>query len=315
MLLRTVVVLFLCMSSGMCATLGHYQTPAQEEEAPAADPQLTDGVVAAASEQEGVAAADAKVDDSPETKEPGLLAKIFAVDNPAADKPEVDVPVADDTTAKEPEKDSDRPAEDTPAMEALVQQQPSEEEEERNEIWPVQTDQTLNRPLAHGDSNSWGINSIRNSFQTVHGYFDSLVELVGGRDGVCEYRCRYGKAPQPRPGYQLPEPNGCSTSLVGFQVNSAFDLGIPAMTKCCNELDVCYDTCGTSKDDCDSRLRSCLHGICSDLKMSLGFVSKVQACESMADAVYNTVGTLGCRPYMNSQRAACVCEGEERDEL
>lgn len=39
------------------------------------------------------------------------------------------------------------------------------------------------------------------------------------------------------------------------------------------------------------------------------------ACESMADTLYNTVWTLGCRPYMNSQRAACVCEGEERDEL
>ncbi|XP_070833153.1 group XIIB secretory phospholipase A2-like protein [Chaetodon trifascialis] len=93
------------------------------------------------------------------------------------------------------------------------------------------------------------------------------------------------------------------------------DLGIPAMTKCCNQLDVCYDTCGTSKYDCDSKFRSCLHGICSDLNKSLGFVSKVQACESMADTLYNTVWTLGCRPYMNSQRAACVCEGEERDEL
>ncbi|XP_044071432.1 group XIIB secretory phospholipase A2-like protein isoform X5 [Siniperca chuatsi] len=93
------------------------------------------------------------------------------------------------------------------------------------------------------------------------------------------------------------------------------DLGIPAMTKCCNQLDVCYDTCGRSKYDCDSKFRSCLHGICSDLNKSLGFVSKVQACESVADTLYNTVWTLGCRPYMNSQRAACVCEGEERDEL
>uniref|UniRef100_A0A3B4TLV2 Phospholipase A2, group XIIB n=1 Tax=Seriola dumerili TaxID=41447 RepID=A0A3B4TLV2_SERDU len=171
---------------------------------------------------------------------------------------------------------------------------------------------SLDKPLANEDNNSWSLNSIRNSFQTMHGYFDSLVELVGGRDGVCQYRCRYGKkAPQPRPGYQLPEPNGCSSSLVGFQM----DLGIPAMTECCNQLDVCYDTCGTSKYDCDSNFRSCLHDICSDFKKSLGFGSKVQACESMADALYNTVWTLGCRPYMNSQRAACVCEGEERDEL
>lgn len=125
-----------------------------------------------------------------------------------------------------------------------------------------------------------------------------------------------GELPQPRPGFQLSEPNGCSTSLVGFQVNAAvgclfiaptafkaislttlmavkatcsvwadctdtiylwqLDLGIPAMTKCCNQLDMCYENCGTSKYDCDSRFRSCLHGICSDLKKSLGFVSKVQ---------------------------------------
>lgn len=197
MLLRTVFVLLLCMSLGMCATLGHYQTPEQEEEAPAVDSQVADGVVAAASEQEGVAAEDAKVGDSLASKEPGLLAKILTLDNPAADKHEVDVPVTDGTTVKEPGKDSDRPAGDAPAMEpltgeALVQQQPSEEEE-GNEIRPVQTNQSLNRPLAHEDSNSWSINSIRNSFQTVHGYFDSLVELVGGHNGVCEYRCRYGK--------------------------------------------------------------------------------------------------------------------------
>ena len=57
---------------------------------------------------------------------------------------------------------------------------------------------------------------------------------------------------------------------------SQLDLGIPAMTKCCDQLDVCYDTCGTSKQDCDFTLRWCLHGICADLKKSLGFVSKVQ---------------------------------------
>lgn len=39
------------------------------------------------------------------------------------------------------------------------------------------------------------------------------------------------------------------------------------------------------------------------------------ACSSAADALYNTVWTLGCRSYMDSQRAACVCSEEERDEL
>ncbi|XP_030298534.1 group XIIB secretory phospholipase A2-like protein isoform X6 [Sparus aurata] len=322
MLLRTVALLLLCVSAGMCATLGHYQAEANEEEAPA----VADGVVEAASVDAAEEGGDAKVADSPAAEEPAadpligdnLPAETPAVDDPAADEPQVDVPVADGASAEETGTDSDRPAGDGPAVEAVTGEavthdQPSEEkekEEEGNEIRPVQTDQSLDRPLAQED-NSWSLNSIRSSFQTVHGYFDSLVELVGGQDGVCQYRCRYGELPQPRPGYQASEPDGCSSSLVGFQL----DLGIPAMTQCCNQLDVCYDTCGTSKYDCDSKFRSCLHGICSDLNKSLGFVNRVQACETMADTLFNTVWTLGCRSYMNSQRAACFCEGEERDEL
>ncbi|KTG03428.1 hypothetical protein cypCar_00009029 [Cyprinus carpio] len=122
------------------------------------------------------------------------------------------------------------------------------------------------------DDSDWGLGSIRGGFQAVNGYFDSILELMGGRDGVCQYRCRYGKAPQPRAGYQMPEPDGCSTSLLGFQ----FDMGVPAMTKCCNQLDICYDTCGSNKYRCDTKFRW---------------------------------------PFMNGQRAACYCEGEEKDEL
>ncbi|XP_036403233.1 group XIIB secretory phospholipase A2-like protein isoform X1 [Megalops cyprinoides] len=175
--------------------------------------------------------------------------------------------------------------------------------------------QVANDTKAEPEESDWGLNSIRDSFQTVNSYFDSLVELMGGRNGVCQYRCRFGKAPLPRADYKTPEPNGCSSSLLGFQVPQSLDMGIPAMTKCCNQLDLCYDTCGSNKYRCDSKFRWCLHGICSDLKRSLGFVSKVEACETVADTLYNTVWTLGCRPYMNSQRAACFCEGEEKDEL
>ena len=39
------------------------------------------------------------------------------------------------------------------------------------------------------------------------------------------------------------------------------------------------------------------------------------ACDSLADTVFNTVWTLGCRPFMNSQRAACICAEEEKEEL
>lgn len=46
---------------------------------------------------------------------------------------------------------------------------------------------------AEDETGDWGLNSIRNSFESVGGYFDSMLEFMGGRDGVCQYRCRYGK--------------------------------------------------------------------------------------------------------------------------
>ncbi|XP_077574836.1 group XIIB secretory phospholipase A2-like protein [Stigmatopora nigra] len=165
------------------------------------------------------------------------------------------------------------------------------------------------------DDGDWGLDSLRGGFEAATGYFDSVLEFMGGRDGLCQYRCRYGPAPVPRPGYQTPEPDGCSSYFFGLPVPEGMDVGIPAMTKCCNQLDTCYDTCGSNKYRCDSKFRWCLHSICSDLKKSLGFVSKVEACETVADTLFNTVWTLGCRPYMNSQRAACFCRGEDRDEL
>ncbi|XP_044276475.1 group XIIB secretory phospholipase A2-like protein isoform X1 [Varanus komodoensis] len=161
----------------------------------------------------------------------------------------------------------------------------------------------------------WGLGTVRDSFEAVNAYFDFVSELLGGKNGVCQYRCRYGKAPMPRPNYKSPEPNGCSAYFLGLKVPESLDMGIPAMTKCCNQLDVCYDTCGANKYRCDAKFRWCLQSICSDLKRSLGFVSKVETCESIADTVFKTVRTLGCRPFMNSQRSACICSEEERDEL
>ncbi|XP_028585441.2 group XIIB secretory phospholipase A2-like protein isoform X2 [Podarcis muralis] len=180
------------------------------------------------------------------------------------------------------------------------------------------TEETIQDNAAHPSAvpeeasfSDWGIGTIRDGFETVNAYLDYVSELLGGKNGVCQYRCRYGKAPMARPDYKSPEPNGCSSYFLGLKL----DMGIPAMTKCCNQLDICYDTCGANKYRCDAKFRWCLQSICSDLKRSLGFVSKVAACESVADTVFKTVRTLGCRPFMDSQRSACICQEEEREEL
>nr|XP_019953243.1 PREDICTED: uncharacterized protein LOC109636125 isoform X1 [Paralichthys olivaceus] len=307
----------------------------QEDDAPAAE--KAEEILAVDQPAADNNEVDVLVADGAAAEEPGADSDVPAGDSNAvetlAEEALVEQTLTEETFAEEALVEESLP-EKTPTEEALVKETLPEEtlveealaeeavtqklpspEEEGNEITPVETKRSLDTPSANEDKSSWGLHSIRNSFQTMHGYFDSLVELVGGQDGVCQYRCRYGETPRPRAGYQLPEPNGCSSSLVGFQVNEALDLGVPVMTKCCDQLDMCYDTCGTSKNDCDAVFRSCLLDICSDLRKSLGFVSQVQACDSMADVLHKTVGTLGCRPYMNSQRAACVCGDEERDEL
>lgn len=47
-------------------------------------------------------------------------------------------------------------------------------------------------PPAEDEADDWGLNSIRGGFESVGTYFDSVLELMGGRDGVCQHRCRYG---------------------------------------------------------------------------------------------------------------------------
>lgn len=64
--------------------------------------------------------------------------------------------------------------------------------------------------------------------------------------------------------------------VTSFSISQQLDLGIPAMTQCCNKLDMCYGTCGTNKYDCDAEFRLCLHSICTDINKSLGFTSHLQ---------------------------------------
>ncbi|XP_009473130.1 PREDICTED: group XIIA secretory phospholipase A2 [Nipponia nippon] len=120
-----------------------------------------------------------------------------------------------------------------------------------------------------------------------------------------------GSKPLPRYGYKPSPPNGCGSPLFGVQ----FDIGIPSMTKCCNHHDRCYDTCGNKKNDCDEQFQSCLSKICRDVQKTLGISESVQACESTVQLLFDAVIHLGCKPYLDSQRAACMCRYEDKTDL
>ncbi|KFQ51273.1 Group XIIA secretory phospholipase A2, partial [Pelecanus crispus] len=120
-----------------------------------------------------------------------------------------------------------------------------------------------------------------------------------------------GSKPFPRYGYKPSPPNGCGSPLFGVQ----FDIGIPSMTRCCNHHDRCYDTCGNKKNDCDEQFQSCLSKICRDVQKTLGISESVQACESTVQLLFDAVIHLGCKPYLDSQRAACMCHYEDKTDL
>ncbi|KGL83534.1 Group XIIA secretory phospholipase A2, partial [Tinamus guttatus] len=120
-----------------------------------------------------------------------------------------------------------------------------------------------------------------------------------------------GSKPFARYGYKPSPPNGCGSPLFGVQ----FDIGIPSMTKCCNHHDRCYDTCGNKKNDCDEQFQSCLSKICRDVQKTLGISESVQACESTVQLLFDAVIHLGCKPYLDSQRAACMCQYEDKTDL
>lgn len=192
-----------------------------------------------------------------------------------------------------------------------------------------------------------------------------------------------GEAPQPRPGHQPSQPDGCSSSIMGFQVKCVFlvqratlftlarhqlfhltssstweslpwhsavtswtcatgPAGQTSTTVTQSSASVCAASARTSTRAWASRhrskvssdvlpstlllgnqparqqvfkLRNCLKVWCLSRNMLTLSALPFSACSSAADALYNTVWTLGCRSYMSSQRAACVCSEEERDEL
>eukprot|EP00064_Thunnus_orientalis_P011374 superscaffoldBa00001640_g11405 len=94
-----------------------------------------------------------------------------------------------------------------------------------------------------------------------------------------------------------------------------FDIGIPSMTKCCNQHDRCYDTCGREKHDCDEEFQDCLETVCRNVQKTLGLAYSVQACESAVTLLFDAVMHLGCKPYLDSQRDSCVCQYELKREL
>lgn len=141
----------------------------------------------------------------------------------------------------------------------------------------------------------------------------------------CTFRCPLGKKMITNEKH-TPSSNGCGS--MGFALDSKHHLD------CCNEHDICYDTCFKTKDECDTAFRKCMQDKCVTLhkKEKKRGVHKnkrvanaqrkdrasnaddngaVAECESQAQMFFFGTRSLGCAAYQQSQKNACKCVKDE----
>lgn len=59
----------------------------------------------------------------------------------------------------------------------------------------------------------------------------------------------------------------------------------------------------------------CLSKISREVQKTLGLAQHVQAGETTVELLFDRVTHLGCKPYLDSQRAAGRCRCEEKTDL
>ena len=136
----------------------------------------------------------------------------------------------------------------------------------------------------------------------------SLGDSLKGIEVPCNFSCKNGGKPTPKPNY-TPVVNGCGS----FNFNFDFSIiKLEEFNGCCNKHDYCYRTCNTVKKDCDTDFLRCLEGECKN-RWGRGLISsitdkiKLKACEELGEKMYDTVKYVGCLSYLLDQERGCDC--------
>eukprot|EP00128_Syssomonas_multiformis_P015774 Colp12_sorted_trinity150504_noHs@2531 len=129
--------------------------------------------------------------------------------------------------------------------------------------------------------------------------------LFGGLNNDCEFTCPAGEKAVNNPDH-VQTTNGCG--VAGLTIENVFNF-----TPCCDEHDICYDTCGANKKKCDDKFKKCLLKVCKKLRDT----EEKEKCQGNANLYYIGTASFGCAAYSASQENACMCVAEDvvHDEL
>lgn len=128
----------------------------------------------------------------------------------------------------------------------------------------------------------------------------SAAALRSSGGGGCSWTCPRGLQAIANPKH-VPSSNGCGNSVVKVKANSAW-----SFEPCCNGHDICFDTCGQKKEDCDSQFGTCMESVCENLP-----AAERKQCGSQAQMFLMGGSVFGCNSYMESQKNACLCVGHD----
>ena len=155
-------------------------------------------------------------------------------------------------------------------------------------------------------------NSVTRSLKEIAQNADKLIKFARFAskfvESTIEEECIYecpgtGDVPVPNPKH-VHAANGCGA--LGFSV-APEELPLPVMSLCCDVHDACYDTCGKDKELCDKEFQRCLYRVCSDDQQRRVDRIAHTKCKTGAKLLYTSTITLGCQPYKEAQKEACLC--------
>ena len=141
-----------------------------------------------------------------------------------------------------------------------------------------------------------GLKTVAQTVKFVETFIDSTVEED------CIFKCTKNRIPVSNINH-MPQSNGCGSFGMFFEKE---DLPRSEMVDCCNDHDLCYDTCGSDKEDCDRKFKRCLYSTC-DVNKQQQDIFNEKKCKGGAKLLYTATMALGCTAYKEAQGQACLC--------
>jgi len=143
-------------------------------------------------------------------------------------------------------------------------------------------------------------------FKLINEVFDKAVEEN------CVYKCPGNSGILPvKNKLHNPSYNGCGA--LGLNIDYRY-LPSADMDDCCNEHDVCYDTCNSDKELCDLDFKRCLFKICDTYDKPVVGDVVVKSCKAAAKVVVSGAMALGCKSFLDAQEKACYCPTPKQTE-